>query len=477
MIHDDNRTFIDALRESGDLVEVDKEVTWDLELGAVSRLACEKDGPAVWFKRVTDYVDEVTVFVNPVATWRRIAVALGLPAGASVREIYAAYEKGEGNPVPPVEVTAAPCKEVIKRGPAANLFDLPTPMLHEGDGGRYLGTWDLVISRELDSDWVNWGMYRFMVYDDKHLTGFPRPTSHLGKVFQDQYAAKGRSMPLAIAIGTDPLSHFAAAATYAFGGDEAGLAGGLRGKPVEVVRCETNDLLVPAHSEIVIEGEVLPDRVGLEGPYGEYPGYRTGEMGNGILFRTTAITHRLNPVLTVDATGFKDDSSTVTALSGALAIKRRLERHGVPVREVYIPPEGAVHMAVISVDYGGKEVANQVLKVLTSRRALLSKLLLVDTDTDVFDMGKVLHAFATKCHPANGIHVIHYEGRANTLTPCYSQGERAAQRGATVLYDCTWPGEWSREWEVPVKATLDSIFSDEIQEKVLKNWSDYGFKQ
>lgn len=476
MIHDDNRSFVDSLRASGDLVEVEKEVSWDLELGAISRLACEKEGPAIWFKRIVDYGDDVSVFVNPVATWRRIAVALGLPADASVREIYAAYERGEAAPVPPVEVTAAPCKEVVRQADA-DLFDLPTPMLHEGDGGRYLGTWDLVISRAPDTAWVNWGMYRFMVYDEKHMTGFPRPTSHLGKIFQEHYVPRGLPMPLAIAIGSDPLSHFAAAATYLLGGDEAGLAGGLRGRPVETVRCETNDLFVPACAEIVIEGEVLPDRVGLEGPYGEYPGYRTGEMGNGILFRTTAITHRRNPVLTVDATGYKDDSSTVTALSGALAVKRRLERHGVPVRDVYVPPEGAVHMAVISVDYGGKAVAEEVLRTLTSRRALLSKLFLVDTDTDVFDMGKVVHAFATKCHPANGIHVIHYEGRANTLTPCYSQGERAAQRGATVLYDCTWPGEWSREWEVPVKATLDSIFSKKVQEKVRANWSAYGFKQ
>lgn len=476
MIFDDTRSFIAALRQSGDLVAVEKEVSWDLELGAISRLACEKDGPAVWFKRIADYGEETSVFVNPVATWRRIAVALGLPATASVKEIYQTYEKREGTLVPPVEVSSAPCKEVILTGKAADLFDLPAPMLHEGDGGRYLGTWDLVISRDLETQWANWGMYRFMVYDSQHMTGFPRPTSHLGKVFQEQYVAKGRAMPLAIAIGADPLSHFAAAATYHLGGDEAGLAGGLRGKPVEVVRCETNDLLVPAHAEIVIEGEVLPDRVGLEGPYGEYPGYRTGEMGNGILFRTTAITHRKNPILTVDATGYKDDSSTVTALSGAIAVKRRLERHGVPVLDVYVPPEGAVHMAVIGVRYGGKEVANEILQVLTSRRALLSKLFMVDPDTDVFDMGKVLHAFSTKCHPGNGIHVIRYEGRANTLTPCYSQTERAAQIGATTLFDCTWPGEWSREWEVPVKATLDSIFSPDLQDKVVKQWKDYGFK-
>jgi len=69
-------------------------------------------------------------------------------------------------------------------------------------------------------------------------------------------------------------------------------------------------------------------------------------------------------------------------------------------------------------------------------------------------MGQVFHAFSTKCHPAYGVYVIHYEGRANTLTPCYSQGERASQKGATALYDCTWPGEWSREWEVAGKSDI-----------------------
>ncbi|MFB3121638.1 MAG: UbiD family decarboxylase [Candidatus Binatia bacterium] len=473
---EDTRDFIEALRSTGDLVEVDNEVSWDLELGAIARLACERDGPAVWFKRIADYPKDVTVFVNPVATWRRIALAFGLKPTSSVKEIYQAYEKREGKLIPPVEVKDGPCKEVVVEGSQIDLFQFPSPMLHEGDGGRYLGTWDLVVSREPTTNWVNWGTYRFMVYDSLHLTGFPRPTSHLGKVFQEHYIPKGRPMPIALVIGADPLSHLAAGATYRIGGDETSLAGGLRGKPVELVRCQTSDLFVPARAEIVIEGEVLPDRVGLEGPYGEYPGYRTGEMGNGILTRVTAVTHRRNPILTVDATGYKDNSSTSTSLSGALAIKRRLERHGVPVVDVYVPPEGAIHTAVISVRYGGREMGRKTLEVLTSRRALLSKIFMVDTDIDLYDMGKVIHAFSTKCHPAHGIHTIHYEGRGNTLTPCYSQGERALQKGATVLFDCTWPGEWSREWEVPVKATFDSIFSESLRQKILKDWKSYGFK-
>ena len=473
---EDTRDFIDALRSSGDLVEIDSEVSWDLELGAIARLACEREGPAIWFKRIADYQKEATVFVNPMATWRRVAMAFGLTPTSSIKEIYQEYERREGGLIPPVEVHHGPCKEVVTQGSQIDLFQFPSPMLHEGDGGRYFGTWDLVVSRDPTTDWVNWGTYRFMVYDSLHLTGFPRPTSHLGKVFREHYLPKGRPMPIAIAIGGDPLSHFAAAATYQIGADEAALAGGLRQKPVEVVRCEASDLLVPARAEIIVEGEVLPDRIGLEGPYGEYPGYRTGEMGNGILVRVTAVTHRRNPILAVDATGYKDDSSTITSLSGALAIKRRLERHGLPVVEVYVPPEGAVHAAVIAVRFGGKEIGRRILEVLTSRRALLSKIFMVDADFEPFDMGKVIHAFSTKCHPAHGVHVIHYEGRANTLTPCYSQGERSLQKGATVLFDCTWPREWSREWEVPVKATFDSIFSETLRQKILKDWKNYGFK-
>jgi 4-hydroxy-3-polyprenylbenzoate decarboxylase len=471
----DTRDFIDALRASGDLHEIEKEVHWDLELGAISRLTCEKDGPALWFKRITDYPQE-TAFVNPMATWRRVAVTFGLAPESSLKDIYAEYEKREGSVIPPVTVASGACKEVIKLGKDVDLFALPAPMLHDGDGGRYLGTWDMAVSYDPSTRWVNWGMYRFMVYGSRYLTGFPRPTSHLGKVFQEHYGAKNVAMPMALVIGADPMSHFTAAATYHIGGEEAALAGGLRGAPVELVRCETSDLLVPAHAEIVIECEVLPDCVGLEGPYGEYPGYRTGEMGNGILCRATAITHRQRPIVTIDATGYRDDSSTITALTGAIAIKHRLERHGVPVLSVNLPREGAVHMAIISTEYGGKQVAREIIETLTSRRALISKIFLVEPDIDVYDMGKVLHAFSTKCHPAHGMHVVHYEGRANTLTPCYSQGERALQKGASVLYDCTWPGEWSREWEVPVKATFETIFPESVRQKVLSEWKSYGFK-
>ena len=476
MVQKDLRGFLAAIEASGDLITVHEEVDWDLEVCALGRLACERDAPAILFRNVKDYGPDWPVFVNPIATWRRLAVAFGLPPDTPLRRLYQTYAEREQNLIPPKIVADAPCKEVRIPGDKVDLFELPAPMVHEGDGGRYLGTWDLVVSKDPTSGWVNWGIYRFMVHNERLLTGFPRPTSHLGKMFLDHYVPARRAMPIAIAIGCDLPSHLAAAATFKIGGNEAELAGGLGERPVELVKCETSDLCVPASAEIVIEAEVLPDRIAQEGPYGEYPGYRTGEMGHSICARVTSITHRRKPIFTVDVTGFKDCSSIVTSVSGAIAIQRRLEKHGVPVVAVYVPPEGAVHLAIVSVRRGGAEIAEQVLQTLTARRALLSKVIVVDEDVDVFNLAAVLHAFSTKCHPGTGIHVTHYQGRANTLTPCYSQAERVVRSGASAVFDATWPPGWPAE-TIPVRATFDSSFPASVQTRVLDRWKALGLQK
>lgn len=470
----DLRSFLAAIEASGDLVTIAEEVDWDQELPGIGRLSCERNGPAFMFTNVKDY-GGWKVTTNPIATWRRMAVALGLPADTPVRRLYEVYAEREQKLIPPVVVNDGPCKEVVIEANRLDLFDLPTPMVHEGDGGRYLGTWDLVVSKAIDSDWVNWGMYRFMIHNERYLTGYPRPTSHLGKMLLEGYVPKDKAMPIAIVIGADVPSHFAAAATFRLDGNEADLAGGLGERPIELVKCQTSDLMVPANAEIVIEAEVLPNGIAQEGPYGEYPGYRSGEMGDALCARVTAISHRRAPILTLDTTGFMDSSATTTSISGAIAIKRRLEKHGVPVVDVYVPPEGGVHLAVVSVRRGGADVAKQIVEVLTQRRALMSKIIVVDDDIDVFNISAVLHAFATKCHPLRGTHIHTYEGRANALTPAYSQEERAARLGASVAFDVTWPPDWPPE-TTPVRATLDQMYSTDMQERVLGRWRALGLK-
>lgn len=468
----DQRSFIEQLKKTGDVKIVEKEVHWDLELGAISRRMTETDGPAVVFKNITDYPGQ-SIFVNPISTWRRAAVTLGLPAHASVRDIYDEYIRRDSNPIPPKEVKDAVCRDVIIRGKDVDVTDLATPMIHAGDGGRYLGTWCIVVSKDPDTGWVNWGTYRFMIHNTQYLSGWPFAPSHLGTMLREKFLPENKRMPIAIAIGADQSSHLASTSSTRIGRDEASLAGGLAGYPIEIARCLDSDLTFPANAELVLEGEVIPDQIAMEGPYGEYPGYRSGEMGAGILMKVNTICHKKNPILSMDCTGYKDCSSTVTALGGGVAIRRSLERAGIPVTGVYVPSEGAVHLCIVGVPKGGREITQKVLDKLTGRRTYMTKIMVVEDDVDIFNLGEVIHAWATRCHSGRGTIIKEVEGSAQQLTPCYDQDERARRAGAVAAFDVSFPPAWDPT-EVPIKARFDTMYPAEVKKKVLDNWKSYG---
>ncbi|MEE8472850.1 MAG: UbiD family decarboxylase [Dehalococcoidia bacterium] len=475
MPFDDIRGFIDALDKSGDLVRVTREVDWDLEAAAVSRRVYETQGPALLFENIKDYPKGYRLFNGSIGTYRRVAIAMGLRPDASIGEIHAAYEEREQKPVKPVVVQKAPCKDNIMLGDDVDLYKLPAPMIHEGDGGRYIGTWDIIVSQDPDTGWSNWGMYRFMIHNQRALVGFPAPFSHLAMMLLNKYVPAGKPMPMAVVMGADPLCHMVATAGYGVGDDEADFAGALRQKPVELVKCETSDLMVPANSEIVIEGEIMPDQTAPEAPFGEYPGYRTEGAKHGALCRVKAITFRNDPILTMISLGVPvDDSSVAAALTAAISIKRRLKRHNIPVTDVYAPPEGVTHLVIVGVKKGGADMVRQIGEIITARRAMVNKVMVVDEDVDVFNMGEVIHAFASKCHPGRGF-IIHQleDGKANMLTPGYDREERRRMRGAAAFIDSTWPVEWP-EVEIPIKSSFKTIYPKELQEKVLRDWKKYG---
>ncbi len=477
MAFKDVRQFIEALDRSGDLVRVKREVDWDLEAGAISRRAYEMQGPAILFEKIKDYPQGYRIFNGGIGSYRRLAVAMGLAPETPIKSIIAEYGRREQNPIKPVTVGGGPCKENIITGDDIDLYRFPAPMIHDGDGGRYIGSWHMVVSRDLESGWTNWGMYRHMIHNRRFLLGFPLPHSHLAMVLRKKYLPAGKPMPVALAIGAEPLTLLAASASARIEEDEADYAGAIRQEAVELVKCETSELLVPAHAEIIIEGEIEPDKSALEGPFGEYSGYRSGGVNLRPLVRVTAITHRNSPILTMCSVGIPvDENHSAWVVGQSLGIKRRLKRHGIPVVDVYMAPEMAGFTATVSVESGGRAVAQQIGEVLTARRAGLSKIFVVDRDVDIYNLGEVAHAFATKCHPRRGIIVIDTDGKANPASPFYSVEERKGLKGATVVFDCTWPLEWSKEKEVPFKSSFAEIYPEELQGKVVKNWRSYGFK-
>ncbi len=473
----DLREFISRLKETGDIKFVKEEVDWELEVGAVSRRNYELSGPAILFEKIKDYPSGYSILNGSLGTFRRVAIAFGLPPETSVRELYREYEKRKEHLIPPKILEKGPCKENIIRGSDVDVNHFPAPYIHEGDGGRYIGTWDIVVCMDPDTKWQNWGMYRFMIHNERYIVGFPRLHSHLGLLLHQKYKPKNKPMPIALVLGADPISHLIASASIRKGINEAEVSGAVNREAIELVKCETNDLMVPAHAEIVIEGEILPDATAQEGPFGEYPGYRTEGVRMGVLARINAITFRDNPILTMISLGIPpDDNSVATPITSAIAVKERLKASGIPVTDVYTPPEAVIHTVIIGVKSGGNAIVRQILDILTTRRSDWSKIIVVDQDVDVFDMAQVIHALSTKCHPRRGIIIKDVEkGKGNPLTPCLTPEERRAYMAPVVAFDCTWPPEWPKETHIPIKSSFNEIYPEEIKQKVIEKWKSYGF--
>ncbi len=470
----DNRAFIETLAKTGDVVKISKEVDWDLEAAAITGRSCELSGPACLFENLKDYSAGGRILGGPIATYRRLAIAMGLGPNTPTGDIFAEYERRVVKPVKPVVVKDGPCKENKMLGDAVDLYEFPAPTVHDGDGGRYMGTWHCVITRDLDSPWMNWGLQRLMVYNRRMICGCFTQASHL-MLMRKKYKAAGKPMPVTVAIGVDPLSTLTACSPHRIGEDEADFAGALNGEPVELIRCETNDLLAPAHAEILLEGEISSDIALPEGPFGEFPGYRTQGWAPQPVFMIKAITYRKNPIICMTPEGVGiTDGKIGASLAGAVSIKNRLQRHGVPVVNVYIPPEMGALVAVVSVKESGARIVSEITSVIHGRRASVPKIIIVNDDIDVFEMNDVLHALGTRLHPVNGVSA-NPDCEGWTLTPYLTPEERLQGKVSTGVYDCTWPSTWSKESDIPVRLSFKDSFPDLLQKKVISNWKDYGF--
>lgn len=476
MIPKDIRQFISSLDKNGDLIHIKREVDWEMEASAVIRHATETQAQAPLFEKIKDYPEGNRILGAPIDTLRRLAIALGLPPDITREEYQKEYDKRVSHPIKPIIVKEAPCKENILVGKDVDLFRFPIPMLHESDGGRFIGTWHIVITKDPDSAWTNWGMYRVMVHNRRLVGAYLHPGNHGGLIYSTKYQLQGKPMPVAIAIGVSPICTIVGCTAFGVGESEVDFAGGLQMEPVELVKCETNDLFVPAHSEIVLEGETVPGVTVPEGPFAEFTGYRTG-IEERPVYRINAITYRNSPVLladdpTVEITG----GSIYRSLSLASNIKRHLLSHGIPVIKVHLPNECAHLAVVVSVKANhSSTIASQIAHIINSNNAPYSSIIiLVDEGIDVFDWNEVSHSIATKCHPGRGIH-INQEEYVSPLAPYLSKEERSLRKGSKVLFDCTWPVDWPGDSDAPPRAFFKDVFPEEIKKKVLDNWKDYGF--
>jgi len=482
MPYRDLRAYIEKLGEEGEVQRIEKEVDWDMEVGAIIRRSYDLKAPAPFFQKIKDYPRGYRIFGAPLGTSRRpgcyfarMALTMDMRPDATAVEIIEEYIQRRKNLIKPVLVTDGPCKEVILKEDEVDLFKFPAPILHGGDGGRYLGTWHCSITKDPDTGWINWGMYRLMIHDKNTLGGIIAKNAHIGLHYYQKYESRGRPMEFAIAIGPEPVCTLIAASRQPIGVNEADVVGAIRREPIELIKCETVDLMVPASAEIVLEGVVNPNERRDEGPFGEYTGYRVAERAPRPVYHVRCITHRKDPILTSSCMGVPvDDNAPVSNLTGAAGILDDLRTRGYPVRMVYRPME-AIHMTIVSTKVPYPNYVQELASAVWSSNAQRSwgYLVIVDDDVDVTNMEEVLWAITTRCHPERGIHKFKSPG--SELTPYASLEERRNLQGASVLMDCTWPKDWPEE-AIPVKASFDVMWPKEIQQKVLKSWKEYGYE-
>lgn len=414
MAFKDLREFIDKLEEVGEVKTI-RNADWDLEIGAISEIMAERDGPALIFDEIKGYPIGFMVADNLYTTMKRKTLALGLPEGLNEIEYIQKWRDifKEFKPINPVEIDTGPVMENVHQGNQVDLYEFPTPRWHEQDGGRYIGTGCMVITRDPDEGWVNFGTYRGMLHDKDTIGFYVSPMQH-GNLMRRKYWSKGLSCPVAIALGQEPALFAASTCFLPWGVSEYDFAGYLRNEPVEVVKGEVTGLPIPAYAEIVIEGEAPPPEVETraEGPFGEWTGYYAhGSMPEPII-KVKSVMHRNNPILH-GAPPYKPPTSYTFDLFTwrAAVIWNQLEMAGVPgIQGVYLmPAAGGNPISVISIkqSYGGHARQAGLVAAGCKGGAYLGRfVIIVDDDIDPSNSDDVLWALATRCDPATSIDLL-----------------------------------------------------------------------
>jgi 4-hydroxy-3-polyprenylbenzoate decarboxylase len=484
------REYIDELKALGEIQEIDAEVDWNLEIGAIIRRSYELRAPAPLFNRIKGIERGFRVLGAPAGVsgqpgreLARIALSLGLPPSATGRDAVEALAAAHRNPpIPPRRVLDGPCKENKRVGAEVDLWHLPTPLIHDGDGGRYLNTWGTVIVQTPDRKWTNWSISRVMVIGKDRMTGIVLPQQHLGIIYS-QWKALNRPMPYALALGTEPVIPFVSGMPLDANVNEADFIGGYLGEPVDVVDCETVDLQVPATSEIVIEGTLSTEETALEGPMGEYSGYLSPGGGSPRpVYHVSAMTYRNDPILPVVAAGEPiEENHSCWGLTISAQILWDLRGRGLPITTCYCPFQSAVHWLVITVNrsYRQRYTRTGLLQELAaalfrSRTGVfIPQVILLEDDIDATNLDEVVWAFATRCHPERDRFLFPNE-EILPLVAYLSPDERKQARGTKVIHCGLAPDDLPSD-QVPRRSSFRFLWPREIQERVLQNWQRYGY--
>lgn len=468
MPYQDLREFLSFLKGAGQLHSVPKEVNWDLEIGTIMRKVFDTQGPAVLFEKVKG--SRFRVLSGALGTYDRYALGIESERSldATIRKMASAAE----NPLEPVMVRTGSCQEHIDRGEKIDLFKFPTPRWHRLDGGRYIGTLGLVICRDPETGIRNTGIYREQIIDKSNIGILA--TQQVGLCLA-RYRALGRPMPVATAIGVDPALLAVSCLRLSYGQDELAVAGAVRGKPVELVKCQSLDLEVPAHAEIVLEGEISADENEWkeEGPFGEFTGYYGGVRMKRPVIRLKAVSYRDDAILQGTLEGAPPCESTVLRTMGYSAgVLSKISRLGFPgLKNLWMTDMGCASFIVIASlkrQYTASDVRQLIHALWASSGAKWA--IVVNDDINIFDRGQVEWALATRVQPHRDIIITSDKEYAVDLDPSLEPERRPypLTQGSRIGIDATIH---FKGYDFPPLARPEPQEMAEIEAR----WKEYGF--
>ena len=480
----DIRQFIEFLDERGDLKRITAMVDSDLEITEITDRTIKSGGPALLFENVAG--SDAPVAINLMGTHQRTAWALGVeniddltsrvrkllglaqgPPSGLMGKVRALGDLVSVARTQPKIVRRAPCQDVVVTGEDVDLNILPALKCWPDDAGRYI-TLPLVVSRDPESGRRNVGIYRMQIFD-RNTTGMHWQThkggAHHYRVGESQRLQK---LEVAVALGGDPAAIWSGSMPLPPDMDEFAIAGLIREEPVELVKCKTVDLEVPAHAEYVLEGYVTPGELRPEGPFGDHTGYYSPAEDYPV-FHVTTITHRKNPIYPTTMVGRPPTEDFFMGKAAERIMLPILQMALPEIVDMNMPAEGAFHnLLIVSMrkEYPGH--AQKVMHALWGMGLLMltKTIIVVDHDVNVQDPSEVAWRVTNNINPATDITFA--EGPIDDLDHATPIPKFGSKMGIDATAKGITDGR-SREWPP------DIVMSEEIKTLVDQRWKEYGF--
>ncbi len=484
MAYQDLREFIRALDKAGELKKISFEVDPYLEITEFADRSVKRGGPALLFEKPKG--SNVPLLINAFASDERMKIALQVDSLDDIAGRISDYLQmrvpegivsklkmlpmlAEVGAFFPKIVKDGPCKEVIRKQGDFSLDEFPVLHCWPDDGGRFI-TLPMVFSKNPVTGKRNCGMYRMQVYDGQ-TTGMHWQTHKQGAEHYRRLLAEGKQtrMPVAVAIGADPATMYSAILPLPPDIDEMMIAGFLRSKPVEMVKCETSDIEVPAESEIVLEGYVTLGELRTEGPFGDHTGYYSLEDEYPV-FHIECVTHRKNPIYATTIVGPPPMEDYFMGKAIERIFLPLLKMQIPEVVSMAMPAEGVFHnLMLVSIRKSYPGHARKVMHAIWGLgQAMFTKcIVVVDEDVDVNNYSEVAWKAFNNIDPERDIEFVH--GPIDSL----DHASRLPNYGSKMGIDATkkWKTEgFTRPWPDVLK------MSPEIISRVDDLWKKAGLK-